>query len=482
MYLHGLTFKIITDCNSLVMAMRKININPRITRWSLFLQSYDFELVHQSSNRMVHVDCLSRQIMSINIVSFEDELIYKQLMDPKLKGIVSDLEFRESKYFTLQNGLLFKNYHDRQLLVIPENMVNNIIRIYHDENGHVGLEKTLHGILEHYWFPCMKLRIREYLNNCVKCLNFSIAAGKIEGEMEVVDTVAKPMSTLHVDHYGPLEEAKEKYKYILVTVDAFTKYVWLNPCHSTTSEEVIAHLTNLTGQFGLPDKIISDRGTAYTSKNFATFVKDNGIKHILTAVASPLANGQVERVNRFMRSTLAKMVDEPSKWSEILSKVQYVLNNTLHKSIKTTPFKPLLGYSQRNKNDKELSKLIDDLVTVDKNIEQEREELRDAAALANRAVQMYNKTQYDRRHKKPLKYKEGDLVLIRVTQYKPGTNQKLAPKFKGPYQISKILKKNRFVVTDVPGYNLTQKPLNTILSADKLKSWIRIADTSNDSD
>lgn len=59
-------------------------------------------------------------------------------------------------------------------------------------------------------------------------------------------------------------------------------------------------------------------------------------------------------------------------------------------------------------------------------------------------------------------------------QHKPGINTKLIPKFKGPYQIKAILNKNRFVATDIPGYNLSQKPYNTILSSDKIKPWIRI--------
>lgn len=41
-------------------------------------------------------------------------------------------------------------------------------------------------------------------------------------------------------------------------------------------------------------------------------MKEKDIKHVLTAVASPWANGQVERVNRFLKSTLAKLVEEPS--------------------------------------------------------------------------------------------------------------------------------------------------------------------------
>lgn len=35
LYLYGMTFIIITDCNSLVYAINKANINPRIARWTL---------------------------------------------------------------------------------------------------------------------------------------------------------------------------------------------------------------------------------------------------------------------------------------------------------------------------------------------------------------------------------------------------------------------------------------------------------------
>jgi len=77
-------------------------------------------------------------------------------------------------------------------------------------------------------------------------------------------------------------------------------------------------------------------------------------------------------------------------------------------------------------------------------------------------------------------YKPGDLVLIKVLHYKPGTNKKLAPKFKGPYQIKAVLNNNRYVVTDIPGYNITQKPLNTIMSSDKLKPWIRLPESEKD--
>lgn len=175
-------------------------------------------------------------------------------------------------------------------------------------------------------------------------------------------------------------------------------------------------------------------------------------------------------------------MEEPSEWKNKLSMAQYVINNTLNKAINSTPSKLLLGYEQRYKDDEYLRFLINQLLKNEKDIESERIKARDSAQIVNQKLQEYNKMQYDKRYKKTTKYNVGDLVLIKVTQYKPGTNVKLTPKFKGPYQIKAILKKNRFVVTDVPGYNITQKPLNTILSCDKLKPWIRIKDPTENNE
>jgi len=43
-YLHGIEFTIITDCNALVYAINKANLHPRITRWTLKHYSGDIVL------------------------------------------------------------------------------------------------------------------------------------------------------------------------------------------------------------------------------------------------------------------------------------------------------------------------------------------------------------------------------------------------------------------------------------------------------
>ncbi|KMQ91863.1 hypothetical protein RF55_8222 [Lasius niger] len=88
-------------------------------------------------------------------------------------------------------------------------------------------------------------------------------------------------------------------------------------------------------------------------------------------------------------------------------------------------------------------------------------------------VQNYNKMYRDSHCKKPSVYKEGDYVLIRDNRTKVGINTKLKPKYKGSYQIAKNLGNNRYVIKDIPGFNITQKPLDTILSSDKIKPWVK---------
>lgn len=66
-YLIGISFKIITDCNALKMTLQKKDINPRIARWALELQNYDYVIEHRPGDRMKHVDALSRSF-NINIV------------------------------------------------------------------------------------------------------------------------------------------------------------------------------------------------------------------------------------------------------------------------------------------------------------------------------------------------------------------------------------------------------------------------------
>jgi len=181
----------------------------------------------------------------------------------------------------------------------------------------------------------------------------------------------------------------------------------------------------------------------------------------------------IERVNRYLKSSLTKAVNSDEDWEGQLSLVQYAINNTHNSAINTSPSRLLLGYDQRSHGDKNIKNYIDTLIQIDNNPSEQREEARGIAVEASNKLREYNRIYYDKHHKKPTLYKAGDLVLIRDLQAKTGTSKKIKPNYKRPYMIAKVLNKNRYVVKDVPGFNITQKPYNSILSPDKLKPWVK---------
>ena len=67
-------------------------------------------------------------------------------------------------------------------------------------------------------------------------------------------------------------------------------------------EEFISH-------YGKPEKIISDRGTAFTAGEFEKFCEELEIHHVKIAAGAPRGNGHVERQNRVIVPCLATITE-----------------------------------------------------------------------------------------------------------------------------------------------------------------------------
>ena len=72
------------------------------------------------------------------------------------------------------------------------------------------------------------------------------------------------------------------------------------------------------GEFGYQRRLISDRGLAFSSKAFADFLVGQVIRHVLNAIATPRANGQVETESYHNQCYWASTECE-SRWDEKLS-------------------------------------------------------------------------------------------------------------------------------------------------------------------
>jgi len=468
-YLQGIKFKVVTDCNSLIQTLNKKDINPRIARWALELQDFDYRPEHRAGTKMSHVDALSRvyDVLVIEDNSFEANLRLCQTLDPTIRGIREKLEKSEDRYYEMRERLVYKKWGQKFLFYVPHDMEYEIMHRHHNELGHFATEKTCEIIMQSYWFPKLREKVERYIKNCFKCIAYSKPSGKLEGYVHSLPKGNVPFTVIHVDHFGPIEKGTNAKKHVLLIVDAFMKFVKLYAVKSTSSRETIKCLQEYFHGYSRPKTLISDRGTAFTSREFEDFLSEHNVKHVKVATGSPQANGQVERYNRVLASALGKISSEQS-WPKALKDIEFALNNTFCKSTGAIPSVLLFGVEQRGRIIDYIKEEILDDVHMD---EQNLVEIRGKAAEQIAKSQSYNEQYVNRKRKSASEYEIGDLVMIRNFDSTTGISNKIKPAYKGPYCVKKRLRNNRYVLADVEGFQLSQRPYQGVWESANMKPW-----------
>jgi len=100
----------------------------------------------------------------------------------------------------MRNGLVYRKHKDNLLFYVPAIMETNVIRKYHDEMGHLGVDKTISTILHNYWFPNLKQKVENHIRNCLNCLSYSPTAGRREGALHSINKGKLPFDVVHTDH------------------------------------------------------------------------------------------------------------------------------------------------------------------------------------------------------------------------------------------------------------------------------------------
>ena len=90
----------------------------------------------------------------------------------------------------------------------------------------------------------------------------------------------------------------------LVAVDAHSKRPEVSVMSTTTVPKTIEALRQMFAKYGLPDQVVSDNGPQFTSTEFETFTKRNGIKHTRSAPYHPSTNGLAERFVQSLKQGL----------------------------------------------------------------------------------------------------------------------------------------------------------------------------------
>ena len=128
-------------------------------------------------------------------------------------------------------------------------------------------------------------------------------------------------------------------------------YIPDNPCSKTgLSAEKTSRLyiDNVFSRFGIPDKMISNRGPQFDSQFWKEFCNALQIRHVMSTAFHPQTNGGTEQVNREIQLYLSIFcINNPSSWASALKKAEFVYNNRPHADRSQSPFELWYGLSPK---------------------------------------------------------------------------------------------------------------------------------------
>ena len=152
----------------------------------------------------------------------------------------------------------------------------------------------------------------------------------------------RPWVRLHIDYAGPYLG-----KWFLIVVDAHSKWLDVKIVNSATTTSIIDHLHSLFATHGLPEMVVGDNGSVFTSIEFQEFCSKNGIKHVKSAPYHPASNGLAERAVQTFKEAM-KRADPQEVLSTRVSRFLFKYCLTPHSITGISPAELLLGCHPRS--------------------------------------------------------------------------------------------------------------------------------------
>ena len=510
-YLRGRKFILITDHAPLKWLFNKDlnNVKPRLARWIVALQMYNFEVEYSPGKNIPHVDWLSR----VSYNNAESKITFKN--EPYLNAIqkktfaidirdrmtgdnaehitltdikhaqCEDMWFRSMytylKYnklpgvrkfakrildqhqdYMIINDTLYDIWRAKtgkldniQQLCIPYKYRHPIMKAYHDqlECGHFGHIKTLDRLQQRYFWNGMSTDTTNYIKGCTTCAEANSGLSN-KAKLKSLPIAELPFAVVHIDILA-LSTMSSGYKYIVLLVDSFSKFTIGKALRRKTSKAISTFLfEDVFLKFGFPHSFIikSDNGLenrgSYTSAISALL----GVKQIFTTPYTPQSNGQVELFNRTLLSLLMRYCKEDaSKWSQYLQYAIFAMNNSRSESSKYSPIMLTHGLETRTALDLQLPQPKQ---VISKNQEEAHEywmtRLNHVRKLTKENLEIskeLQKIQYDKTAREN-NFQVNDKVFLKEPPSPPHTDPKLRKKFTGPWTITKVISPTNVMLID----------------------------------
>jgi transposase InsO family protein len=500
----GQRFDIITDHKNLQTFATTKQLSPRHMRWSEFLSRFNFRIVYRPGSANARPDALSRKPedmpqgieddrlrnrkkplidpLCFDPVSFAEgnemrlcQLDVSQHIDDLLTNMYNASPLLKSVVIAVSNRVLRawprglkkklripiaecrviegKVYYRDRLIIDPDdgNMHLQLIHRTHASGpgGHPGRLKTIDLMNRRYYWPGMTQAVRTYCKGCLLCDKTKTPRSAPTGFLKPLPVPLAPWRDISVDYVTPLplcERKGQTFQHIAVVVDRLTKMRHFIPTMTPETDELADRfIDRVYSLHGLPETIISDRGTQFVSAFWRALSARLAVELRPSSAFHPQTNGQTERINAELEQYLRLFVDwAQDDWVDWLPLAEFAGNNTTSETTGVSPFYANYGFHPRM--GVEPAKPCPPNLT-----EAQRREFFRASEIANRfkavwdyvtalskqAQDRYEEAANRNRNDAPV-YQVGDYVMLNMRNYKTGRpSKKLEPRWEGPFEVIK---------------------------------------------
>ena len=159
-------------------------------------------------------------------------------------------------------------------VVVPKKGHTRALEMLH--KSHPGTARMKSLARSYIWWPGLDREIERHVKKCVTCQVARKDPPVVP--LHPWTPADKPWSHIHIDYAGPMEGNKM----FLLMVDAHSRWLEIYPTSSATSAAIIELLRRSFASLGLPEVVVSDNATTFTSSEFSEFLAKNGVRHVTT--------------------------------------------------------------------------------------------------------------------------------------------------------------------------------------------------------
>ena len=186
----------------------------------------------------------------------------------------------------------------------------------------------------------MARQVNQYVQGCSDCQRIKPRQGPSQTTLIPNEVPTEQWDVISIDLTGPLPPSRG-HNAIMVVVDRLTKYIIAVPCSTNITAEGTAKIyrDHVFRRFGLPRKVISDRGPQFVSEYMKEFFRITKIEGNPSTAYHPQTDGQTEREHAEIKKYLKAWINErQDNWAEWLPMAEFAINNQASAATGVSPF------------------------------------------------------------------------------------------------------------------------------------------------